>query len=54
MEKSSLTFGDQPLKIEIEQKFYLNGQTWYLINSLDKASSVSNCYELKRDIFFFE
>ena len=30
MEKSSLTFGDQPLKIKIEQKFYLSGQTWIL------------------------
>ena len=53
MEKSSLIFGYQPLKIEIEQKFYLSGQTWYLINSLNKASSVSNCCELKRNIFFF-
>ena len=52
MEKSSLNFGDQPLKIEIEQNFYLSGQNRYLINSLNKASSVSNCCELKRDIFF--
>ena len=52
MEKSWLSFGDQPLKIKIEQKFYLSGQTWYLINSFDKASSVSNCSELKQDIFF--
>ena len=52
MEKSSIIFEYQPLKIEIEQKFYLSGQTWYLINSLNKASSVSNCCELKRNIFF--
>ena len=52
MEKSSLNFGDQPLNIEIEQNFYLSGQNRYLINSLNKASSVSNCCELKRDIFF--
>ena len=53
MEKSSLIFGDEPLEIGIEQKFHLSGQTWYLINSLNKASSVSNCCELKRDNFFF-
>ena len=52
MEKSSLNFGDQPLKIEIEQNFYLSGQNRYLINSLNKASSVSNCCELKRNIVF--
>ena len=54
MEKSPLNFGEQPLKIEIGQKFYLSGQTWYLITSVNKISSVSNCCELKRDIFFFE
>ena len=25
---SSQNFGDQPLKIQIEQKFYLSGQFW--------------------------
>ena len=52
MEKSSLNFGDQPLKIKIEQNFYLSGQNRYLINSLNKASSVSNCCQLKRGFFF--
>ena len=50
MGKSSLNFGDQPLKIKIEQNFYLSGQNRYLINN--KASSVSNCCELKRGFFF--
>ena len=53
MEKSSLNFGDQPLKFQIGQEFYLSGQNWYLIDSLKETSSLSNCCELERNILFF-
>ena len=52
MKKSSLNFGDQPLKFQIGQEFYLSGQNWYLIDSLKETSSLSNCCELERNIFF--
>ena len=52
-ERSPQNFGDQPLKIQIVQEFYLSGQTQYLVNSLKEKSSVSNCCELRRNIIFF-
>ena len=51
MQKSSLNFGDQPLKIQIVQEFHLSGQTKYLINSPNETSSLSNCCEPEQNIF---
>ena len=42
MEKSPYGCGDQPLWIEILQKFYWCGQIWYAINSLKETLSISN------------
>lgn len=36
-------FEDQPLRIEIVQKFNLSGQIWYLINSPKETSSIYKC-----------
>ena len=54
-------FGDQPLKIQIVQKFYLSGQEWYPINSPKETSSFSNCcvsvglrlHRVKKNFFLF-
>ena len=44
MEKSSQNFGDQPLKIQIVQKFYLSGHIWYPIHSLKMRAQTKHFF----------
>ena len=44
MEKSSQNFGDQPLKIQIVQKFYLSAQIWYPIHSLKMRAQTKHFF----------
>ena len=36
-------FKDQPVRVEVVQRFYSCGQIWYGINSLKEMLSISNC-----------
>ena len=43
LKKFQHSFEDQPIRMEVVQRFYLCSQIWYAINSLKETLSISNC-----------